>query len=352
MKNKMSKKIIGIDLFCGIGGLTHGLYKSGINIKAGFDIDETCRFSFCQKNNGNPEFINKDIKKLKRQDVIKYFEKNAYRLVAGCAPCQPYSLYQKKKDFKYRAKHQSYGLIENYIKVVKWVNPHFVIMENVPNLKNDPYFKKEFIDFFKNKYEIYSDVVNMADYGAPQNRKRLLFVAIKKNLSFSKLFKIPKKLKIKKNNVIDAIGFLPKIKAGQRDKSDYWHVANSLSELNLKRIKKSIPGGTWKDWPEEILLDCYKRLKIKSFLSVYGRLRPDRPSPTLTTKFISYGTGRYGHYEQDRALSIREGAILQTFPISYEFNKKLGKTIIARQIGNAVPPLFARILGKELIKNV
>lgn len=350
MKN--DKKIIGIDLFCGIGGLTHGLYKSGIDIRAGFDIDETCRFSFSQKINGNPEFINKDIKNLKRKDVIKYFEKDAYKLVAGCAPCQPYSLYQKRKDFISRSKHQSYGLISEYIKVVRWVNPHFVVMENVPNLKNDPYFNNEFFHFFKDKYKICSQVVNMADYGAPQNRKRLLFVAIKKSIPFSKYFNIPKKIKNKKNNVFKAIGFLPKIQAGERSKKDYWHVSCKLSELNLKRIKESIPGGTWKDWPKEILLDCYKRLNGKSFLSVYGRLDPNKPSPTLTTHFLGYGTGRYGHYEQNRGLSVREGAILQTFPKNYKFNKKLGKTIVARQIGNAVPPLFAKIIGSELIKNV
>lgn len=182
--NKINKKIIGIDLFCGIGGLTHGLYKSGINIKAGFDIDESCRFSFSQKINGNPEFINKDIKNLKKNDVLKYFQKNAYRLVAGCAPCQPYSAYQKKRDFISRSKHKSYGLISEYIKVVKLVNPHFVVMENVPNLKNDPYFSNEFINFFKEKYKICFQIVNIADYGAPQNRKRLLFVAIKKKHTF------------------------------------------------------------------------------------------------------------------------------------------------------------------------
>lgn len=345
----MNKKIIGIDLFCGIGGLTHGLYKAGINIKAGFDIDETCRLSFSQKINGSPEFINKDIKNLKRKDVIKYFQKNHYRLVAGCAPCQPYSSYQRKKN---KSEHQSYGLILEFIKIIKWVNPHFIVMENVPNLKNDLSFKEEFISFLKNKYEVHYTVVNMANYGAPQNRKRLLLVAIKKSVKFSKKFKIPEKIKTKKINVIDVIGYLPKIKNGQRHQKDFWHVSSKLSNLNLKRIQKSIPGGTWKDWPKEILLECYKKITGSSFLGVYGRLNPNKPSPTLTTNFLSYGSGRYGHYEQDRALSIREGAILQTFPKNYEFDKRLGITVVARQIGNAVPPLFAKVLAKELIKSI
>ena len=145
---------------------------------------------------------------------------------------------------------------------------------------------------------------------------------------------------------------MPKLDNGKRSKEDYWHVCSKLSELNLKRIKKSKEGGTWKDWPNYLLPKCYTKKTGKTFTSIYGRLDRNKPSPTLTTQFNRYGSGRYGHYEQNRALSIREGAILQTFPLEYEFDKKLGITHVARQIGNAVPPIFAEMLGKKIIEKI
>jgi len=349
-------KIVGIDLFCGIGGLTHGLYKAGIDIKAGFDNDQTCHKSFSQIANGSPEFICKDIKELEKRDFIKYFDNlksTDFKLVAGCAPCQPYSSHQKKKNNNDRSKHGSYGLINEYIRVVEYIKPHFVIMENVRQLDKDPLFNEKFIKYFENNnYFIDKKIVDMADYGAPQRRKRLLFLATRKDVPNYNKFTISTSKNVKKQTVFDAIGHLPKIKDGEVDKKDSLHQSSKLSRLNLERIKHSKPGGTWKDWPKELLLECYKKESGKTYTSVYGRLKKDSVSSTLTTQFTRYGTGRYGHYDQNRALSLREGAILQTFPENYEFNSELGSTIISRQIGNAVPPIFAEVLGKEIIKNI
>lgn len=349
-------KIIGIDLFCGIGGLTQGLVKAGINIKAGFDIDGSCEKSFTQKNNGSPNFIKCDIKKMNKNDFEKYFldlKDDDYKLVAGCAPCQPYSMYQKNKDHESRTKHSSYGLIIEYLKVVEYIQPDFVIMENVRELKNDQFFKNEFLSYFKdNNYFIDYKIVDMQDYGAPQRRKRLLFLATKMTIPNFTNFTINTDLVIKKKSVFDAIGHLPKINAGDIDKHDPIHQSSKLSDLNLQRIKHSIPGGTWKDWPKQLLLECYKKETGKTFTSVYGRMRADDVAPTLTTQFTRYGTGRYGHYEQDRAISLREGAILQTFPNDYVFDKSIGTTAISRQIGNAVPPIFSEILGKDLVRKL
>lgn len=345
------KRIVGIDLFCGIGGLTHGLFKAGIKIVAGFDNDLSCKTSFSQKLNGNPKFVHADLRKISKCDVVKYFPKNCYKLVAGCAPCQPYSLYQKNKSSNDILKHSSYGLIQEYLKIVNWVQPHFVVMENVPNLKNDQYFKNEFLFFFRKNYLVDYQIVNMINYGAPQNRRRLLFLGVKKTISKSlKNIFIPNGHIKQGKSVFKSIGSLPKIRAGERDKIDRWHVCSKLSSLNLKRIRNSIVGGTWNDWPENLLPNCYKKISGKTFSAVYGRIDPNKPSPTLTTQFNRYGSGRFGHYEQDRGLSIREGAILQTFPKKYQFDIKLGITAVARQIGNAVPPIFAEKLGKKLIQ--
>lgn len=351
-------KVVGIDLFCGIGGLTNGLVQSNIEIRAGFDIDETCRKSFSQKNNGFPDFVCGDIKKLGEQDFKKYFsdlKQDDYKLIAGCAPCQPYSSYQKNKDFKSRSNHKSYGLIEEYLRVVKIVEPDFVVMENVRLLIKDDVFLNQFVEYFReNNFHVDYKVVNMADYGAPQRRMRLLFLAVnKKTVKNFRDFVVHKKIKnVNKKTVFDTIGYLPKINNGEINKTDFLHQSSKLSDLNLKRIKNSREGGTWRDWPKDILPDCYKRESGSTYSSVYGRMKKHDVSPTLTTQFNRYGTGRYGHYEQDRAISLREGALLQTFPVDYEFDSSLGTTVIARQIGNAVPPIYAKVLGEMILDNL
>nr|CAK99384.1 hypothetical c-5 cytosine-specific dna methyltransferase protein [Spiroplasma citri] len=347
------KRIVGIDLFCGIGGLTNGLVKSGIEILAGFDIDETCRKSFEQKLNNSPKFIKKDIRELEKNDLLSFFLQNTYKIIAGCAPCQPYSSHQKLKSFSERMKHDSYGLIEQYLRIVNLIKPEFVIMENVSNLKNDPFFKDNFLNYFmENNYHFDYKDVNIADYGAPQRRKRLLFIAVSKDIPNAENIMIPKKINAKSKNVFDVIGHLPIISDGSSDIKDPLHTSAKLSELNKKRIIASKEGGTWKDWPESLLLDCYKKPSGATYTSVYGRIKRTDVAPTLTTQFTRYGTGRYGHYEQNRALSLREGALLQTFPENYFFDLSLGMTSVARQIGNAVPPILAEKIGNIIFNKM
>ena len=142
------------------------------------------------------------------------------------------------------------------------------------------------------------------------------------------------------------------------NKKDPLHKSAGLTEINLKRIKQSKPGGTWRDWDKTLLPECYKKPSGKSFGSVYGRMEWDKPSPTITTQFYSFGTGRYGHPEQDRAISLREGALLQTFPRNYKFFKDIDNisiSTISRHIGNAVPVDLGKIIGmsiNEHLKNI
>jgi DNA (cytosine-5)-methyltransferase 1 len=148
-----------------------------------------------------------------------------------------------------------------------------------------------------------------------------------------------------------AIEYLPPVEAGEICVSDPLHRASSLSEINLKRIKASKPNGTWRDWDEDLRLECHKKSTGKTYVSVYGRMAWDEPSPTITTQFYAYGTGRFGHPTQNRALTIREAAILQTFPPDYKFReneleapiKKLGT-----HIGNAVPVALGVVIGKSI----
>ena len=156
-------------------------------------------------------------------------------------------------------------------------------------------------------------------------------------------------------HVRDYIENLPAIAAGEVHPDDPMHRSASLSEKNLQRIQASIPGGTWRDWPEELRCKCHRKKSGQTYSSVYGRMTWEQIGPTITTQFYSYGTGRYGHPEQDRALSLREGALLQTFPEDYNFINPDAPFVfgdIARHIGNAVPVRLGEIIGMTITQHL
>ena len=225
-------------------------------------------------------------------------------------------------------------------------------MENVTNLSNKQIFTDFVIRLRELGYFVSFQNVFCPDYGLAQKRKRLVLLAS----MFGKIKLIPATHK-KENykTVKDAIGHLPKIKAGEVSKSDPLHRATSLSGINLKRIKASKPNGTWKDWSEDLLLECHKKSSGQSYKSVYGRISWDHPSPTITTQFYNYGTGRFGHPSQDRALTIREASILQSFPENYKFYDKETDIFIRRMgthIGNAVPVRLGEVIGKSIVQHI
>lgn len=197
-------------------------------------------------------------------------------------------------------------------------------------------------------------MVYAPDYGVPQTRKRLLLLASK----FGDISLIEPEFNSDTHPTLrDTIEKLPEIKAGETYKHDPLHRCRNLSDLNLKRIRQSKPGGTWRDWDDDLLLEAYKKDSGKTFGSVYGRLEWDKPANTITTQFPGIGNGRFGHPEQDRALSLREGALLQTFPLNYEFvDPKQGGNYpisqVALQIGNAVPPKLGEIIGESIINHL
>ena len=194
-----------------------------------------------------------------------------------------------------------------------------------------------------------SKAVQCDQYGLPQTRKRLILVASK----LGPIDLIKPTLKIK--SVRDVIASQPRLRAGEIDDTDPFHRASSLNVLNLKRIKASRPGGSWRDWPKELVADCHRRHGGKTYVSVYGRMEWDKPSPTITTQYHGYGNGRFGHPDQDRAISLREGALLQGFPRRYKFVEP-GTDVcfshIGRLIGNAVPPLIGKIIGKTFLEHL
>jgi DNA (cytosine-5)-methyltransferase 1 len=338
--------IQAVDLFCGIGGLTHGITQAGIPVVAGIDIDSTCEFAYTHNNGAL--FVLSDVGTYPSENITNFYDPESTKVLMGCAPCQPFSKLQKNEQDK--TKESKWGLLYSFLDHIRNVNPEIVSMENVPALNKEIVFR-DFVNELENLgYHVSHYIVDASDYGVAQRRKRLLLLA-------SRLGQINLIEPTHKNNkftVQMAIGDLPTIKNGQTHHEDFLHRAAKLSKENLKRIRASKPGGTWKDWDYNLLPECYKRETGKSYSSVYGRMRYDDVAPTLTTQFNRYGTGRYGHPVQDRAISLREGAILQSFPLNYKFveNENYNLTDIARQIGNAVPVRLGEVIGLSILEHL
>lgn len=338
--------VSAIDLFCGVGGLTHGLVLSGINVVAGIDIESSCRYAF-EKNN-NARFINADITTITGNYISELFPENHIRVLVGCAPCQPFSNYSSR----YRKEghlDEKWRLLYSFGNIIHETLPEIISMENVPQLSTQAVFF-DFINTLQALgYHVSWSIINCPDYGVPQKRRRLVLLASQ----LGEINLIPP-LYNKENyiTVHDAIGNLPHIMDGDTDPNDAMHTSSHLSAINLQRIMSSTPNGTWRDWDTSLQLPCHKKKSGKSYPSVYGRMSWYEPSPTITTQFYGYGNGRFGHPEQNRALSLREGAILQSFPPNYVFinpNERVNKRQLGTQIGNAVPVELGRAIGLSIL---
>lgn len=336
---------VAIDLFCGIGGLTKGLELAGINVVSGFDLDATCSFAY--EANNNARFIHKDVTEVTADEIRELYPAGCIQILVGCAPCQPFSKYSQR----YRKEghiDDKWRLLYSFARIIRETTPHVVSMENVPELSNETVFT-DFINTLEGlDYHVDWHVVYCPEYGVPQNRKRLVLLA-------SRLGNIELIPPLYNQNdyptVRNAIGNLPHIEAGEQCQTDSLHRSCRLSEKNLERIRNSTPGGTWRDWDESLQLPCHKKKTGKTYPSVYGRMMWDEPSPTITTQFYGYGNGRFGHPEQDRALSLREGAILQSFPPEYIFvnnEHPSNRRDLGIHIGNAVPVELGRIIGVSI----
>lgn len=345
LKKEGKMRTAVVDLFCGVGGLTCGLRKAGLKVIAGLDFDSTCKYAY-EKNN-HAKFINADVAKYPSKDIASLYKNSDIKVLVGCAPCQTFST-QANKYRKNINKETDirWNLLRAFANHIQSINPEIVSMENVPSLQHFEVFSdfKEALE--KLGYFVSHQIVDCAKYGLPQKRRRLVLLASK--LGAIKLLPPTSEYFKEKRTVRSAIGRLPTLKHGHANKKDPLHRCAGLSDINLKRIKQSKPGGTWRDWDPILLPDCYKKDSGQSFTSVYGRMVWDEPSPTITTQFFSFGTGRYGHPKQDRALSLREGALLQTFPEDYTFfenEKHMSIATISRHIGNAVPVDLGWIIG-------
>ena len=341
-----------VDLFCGIGGLSYGLKCQGMKILAGFDLDYTCQYAY--ETNTDGKFYYRDVKTISGDEINKLYsqKKNTIKVLAGCAPCQPFSSYafkNKEKD------SEKYDLLYEFGRLVREVLPDIVTMENVTqiiNFKLKPVLQ-DFVDELKSLgYFVDVQKIFCPDYGIPQTRRRIVLVA-------SKLGEIaiipPTHNKENYVTVRETIGHLPLLLSGASDPLDPLHRAIALTPINMRRIQATPYGGSWHDWPDELVLDCHKKVGGKTYGSVYGRMEWDKPAPTMTTQCTGLGNGRFGHPEQHRAISAREAALIQTFPQSYKFfpdEQQVSITKASRYIGNAVPPKLGEILAKSIINHI
>jgi DNA-methyltransferase (dcm) len=335
-----------VDLFCGVGGLTKGLELANLNVVAGIDINETCQFAY--EMNNNSRFIADDITNIDVEEIAQLYPEDDIKILVGCAPCQPFSKYTQR----YRKNgHQDdkWRLLYSFANMIHEIQPHIVSMENVPELINEEVFE-DFVTALRNEHYYCSwQIAYCPDYGVPQKRKRLVLLASR----LGEITLIPPQYdKDTYLTVRDAIGNLPELVNGEINQVDSMHRVVRMSEKNLARIQQSVPGGTWRDWDEELKLNCHKKETGKGYGAVYGRMSWDAPSPTITTQFYGYGNGRFGHPEQDRAISYREGAILQSFPSDYQFIPQDDQNFSLRDlgihIGNAVPVELGRAIGLSI----
>jgi DNA (cytosine-5)-methyltransferase 1 len=341
-----------IDLYCGAGGLTRGLLNAGVRVAAGYDIDDMCRFPY-ECNNPGARFHRKSITALTESDLVRHYPKNHARILVGCAPCQTFSKYTQGLENKSDPK---WTLLRDFARLVRGVKPDIVSMENVPELQRYKIFR-DFLSvltdegfYFANDPEKW--MVYCPDYGIPQYRRRLVIVASR----FGPIDLIPPTHRPSEyRKVKDVLWNLPPLGAGEVCVADPLHRTSTLSALNLRRIRASRAGGTWLDWPRQLRADCHKEKSGESYSSVYGRMEWEKPSPTITTQFYGFGNGRFGHPEQDRGISLREGAILQSFPKRYQFVQaggNYGFKSIGRMIGNAVPVRLGAVIGRSITKHL
>lgn len=354
-------KFKAIDLFCGAGGLSTGLKKSGFRLCLGVDIDEKALKTY-KCNLKRTKVLKEDIKKVTGEKITELtgINRRDNFLLAGCPPCQGFSSLGKRD-----ANDEKNELVYEYIRIINELEPSFILMENVPGMSTGvgkEIFKNVVKELEKN-YHVEYATLNAADFGVPQIRKRLVLHGIRNdvydNLGLDKEKQkiLPKSTHSKEKKkgyrkwvtVRKAIFDLPILGAGESydDGIIKNHKARSLSETNIERLQEiRLHGGNREMISEELQLECHKKENV-SYTDTYGIIDPDKPAPTITSGCTIISKGRYCHPTQNRGLSIREAARLQSFDDKFEFQGNMGE--MSLQIGNAVPPKLAQASGKVII---
>lgn len=336
-----------IDLFCGIGGLSIGFKSEGFEVVAGVDIDQSCQATY--ERNIRATFLPKSVADVSVDEINSLYTPGSRKILVGCAPCQSFSIYtgRYRQNETEEEEDQRWAQLREFARLIEGVRPDIVSMENVPRVALHPAFASFVSRLRAAGYFVTYQKVRAQHYGVPQRRTRLVLFASR----FGEVELIQPTHEEQEITVRDAIGGLPPIAAGQQHPEDRLHFSRGLTERNLNRLRATTEGGSWKDWDPALQLSCHKKTGGRSFRAVYGRMSWDELSPVITTQCLGIGNGRFGHPEQDRAISLREAAILQSFPSDFQFvtaDEKIVGVRLARQIGNAVPPRLGEAVARSI----
>lgn len=330
-------KFNAVDLFAGCGGLSEGLRQAGFRTIAACEIDPVAVATY-RINHPDVHVFEDDIRRVEPSSIRKILNSEPLHLLAGCPPCQGFSSLRRLNK-KRSVRDERNSLVDEYSRFIEDLRPLTIMMENVPGLQN--YFK--FQDMIKKLkkmgYSLDTAVVNVANYGVPQRRKRLILVG-----SLLNAINIAPKINIKKT-VAMCIGSMEPVE----ETNDPLHKIVAKHTEKIMEMIKQIPkdGGSRTDLPKKYILECHKRENV-GFNDVYGRLKWDDYSSTITGGCLNPSKGRFLHPLEDRSISAREAALLQTFPRDYKFPASATKTKISLMIGNALPPEFCRLQAKNI----
>ena len=347
------RKPAAVDLFSGLGGLTAGLKDAGVRVVVASEVERDARATY---GANHPEVkLLGDVCGLSAELVRKKARRNQIDLVVGCPPCQGFSRLTEKN----RRRDPRNALVLQFLRLVTELQPTICMMENVPGLltRGKSLFKELLDGLEAAGYEVTYDVLELADFGVPQHRKRLVLIA---GLGFK--VPLPKTTHPGPDKWVpiqEAIGSLPPpLKRSElsrpRKVPVSWHVARDIAEDVQKRLAHAAKNGGSRDTlPDELVLDCHRKAKKKNigFSDVYGVFKLDEPSPTITSGCTNVSKGRFGHPTALRPLTPREAAMIQTLGRSYKLRGS-GVESIAAQIGNALPRRFAEVAGRHLIRQL
>lgn len=332
-----TQEFTAIDLFSGCGGLTEGLKQAGYKVIAAIEKEEKPSETY-QKNHPETKLFIGDIRKIDTNNVMSLtsLRKGDLFLLAGCPPCQGFSTLRTRNRKTSRDERNS--LIDDFFRYVYELEPKKVMLENVPGLEKHYRFKKLCSNLKKLGYKVIYKTVDVSEHSVPQRRRRLILLASRiDNVSFTEACK--KKITVRET--------LEKIQGSKFDNDDIHFIPEKRSQ-KVKEIIRAIPknGGSRKDLPSHLILTCHA--KTNGFGDVYGRMKWDDVSPTITSGCHNPSKGRFLHPEEDRTITLREAAALQGFPSNYIFNKAHGKESLGLMIGNALPPPFIKAYAERL----
>lgn len=346
------KKPTAIDLFCGAGGLTLGLKKAGFEIVAAVELNPEIAKTY-KANHRETKLLIKDVREVTGKEILDLTGEREIDLVAGCPPCQGFSQLTEK----YKRQDSRNDLVLEMARLIEEIKPQMVMMENVSGIttKGKPILDEFLKRLKKLGYLVNMGVLQMADYGVPQSRRRFVLLA-------GKRFKVslPQPTHSFRGDVkkglkpwvplSEVIRNMPKpvklsfaIQNGGPEKFN-WHVIRDLKKISIQRLKAIREGDNRLALPKRLRPKCH-RSKKAGFRNVYGRLSWDKVSPTITSGCTTPCMGRFGHPDEDRTISIREAALIQTFPMSYKFRTKFMNTT-CDLVGNGLPYKFAHKAGK------